>query len=257
MSSLNNSPLREYEVNPLIVNILPYYFSSLLFQKDLLICSFQLEIILSDKSFSSSSLSSSPSPSSSPLPPLHPSFSLPSSTWRKEYFDSYLPWFKSLLSHELLLLVKLSNHLLRNIYLFIDFNLKMILISLKQSKNRFQQSDQEISTICLQLIRLGYQHHHFISFGIALFRSLPVILGEDYITSSSQNSWKNVYSSILALCLPLCLTSTTTGENQIITASDSNNNNNILVETEQFSEEIPPPVSHMTMYATAHNSINL
>lgn len=229
----SNIILREYNLNSSSKELYPSYFSSILYSNDLSLCLKQWELIITNN-----------------LPLYH------SCTIKKKYFDCCLTWFKSILYYELLNNMKISVTLFSFINKLIDLNLTMILINLKQ-RCEFKLLDSQISDIATQLIRLGFQHHHFIEFGYSLFRSLPIVLGDDF-TLQCHQSWKNLYSSILAVCIPLCLSSSSTiGEDMCVMPERSNDTNTNLRDTVDNLSEVVLPSSQIRMFATLHNSISL
>lgn len=76
----------------------------------------------------------------------------------------------------------------------------MIILNLKQWDDPLAQ-DNAIEILCNRVMRLGFDYDYFIAFGPAFFCGLRTVSGNNY-SLDIERSWKNVYSSVLAVTIP-------------------------------------------------------
>jgi hypothetical protein len=120
----------------------------------------------------------------------------------KAYYDSCKVWLHSLLYHELMITTSLSTKLPETRHNFIHLMRAIVVIALKQQPENYEAHDMEIKLLISRIQSLGFHDADLLlAFSYTFLTSLQIISGREW-SSQLHNSWKNVLSCVVLVCLP-------------------------------------------------------
>lgn len=177
--TLNHYSKRDLQVPHEVLSLMPSYYTSKITKKDLFLCKKNWEVIGVD------------------LIPMNGN-----KAYIGLYFDSCRTWLYSTLFEGLIEEVLLETRLVNHVHLFLNDLLDIIVLSFNQW-NHYQDFQQKVQVITKRCCNYGIKSTHFINFGPVLFNSLTIVSVS--FSSEHERAWKNLYSSILAVIIPYCL----------------------------------------------------
>jgi hypothetical protein len=126
-------------------------------------------------------------------------------TWIQRCFESCKIWLDHVILNELLSTTGIRFKSLEDREIFLKSMYAMVILNFKEWDDPLSQ-DNAIETLCSRVLRLGFGYDYIIAFGSAFFSGLRTVSGNNFSTEI-EKSWKNVYSSVLAICIPYLLRS--------------------------------------------------
>ncbi len=173
---------RQYPFDLTLFSLYPEYFNSSLRKKDLIVCSTHWQQIMMGNC----------------IP-------YKENIWIQRCFESCKVWLNHVILNELFATTKIHLKSSEDREIFLKSMFAMIVVNLKEWDDPLSQ-DKTIEILCQRVMRLGFNSNYFIAFGPAFFSGLRTISGINF-SSEIEESWKNVYSSVLSITIPFLLRS--------------------------------------------------